>query len=162
MRGEIFLGGAKVSSPKKKDKKESGVPKYAEPGSQGPVFNAILFALMVWASKNLSYSEFATLKRNVCFDAKFGNVLKRLAEAYQAKRGLGIDGGIGPETRGELRSNFGFDFDAAVISSGGVSSFVQPDGKKIIFPPLPEAEEAEALDIADVPFDALIEDLTLP
>ncbi len=97
-------------------------PAYMEKGSEGPAVNLVLAFLIGWARGHA---------QDIHCDGVYGEVGVRWAKEFQgahATLGLEPDGGIGPKTRGVMKDQYGFDFEAAARSTGGTTIFVQQDG----------------------------------
>ena len=114
------------------------LPQYMEKGSHGPfcvAVNAFLVGVAaVWSS--VSDPEFVA-------DVVYGEKAVVLMKDYQSDSGLKVDGGCGPETRAEMKSD-GFDSDVVANCLHGVTVFVQPDGSEISWSPVVAEIAADA------------------
>jgi hypothetical protein len=104
------------------------IPKYMEKWSKGPAVVVLLSFLVGWT---IEWSKLP-------LDFKIGDELDdggmKLVALYQTKSGISIDGGCGPEMRGDMLSQ-GFDFESAARANGGTTFFVQVDGTNIPWSP---------------------------
>jgi len=110
------------------------VPLYMEKGSTGTMVNMVLAILVGW-ERGCSDEE-----RGVICDGVLGDHGVDLVKDFQGYYGLDAHGGVGPDTRGVLHEEFDFNFVEVARTSGGSTTFVQPDGSKIVWPPPPPAE----------------------
>ena len=105
-------------------------PKYMEKGSRGPAVNIILLILVVYARE----VEDMSLHRIEC-DSVLGDNGVFWVKSFQKAHNLEADGGVGPDTRTFLKERYHLDFEAVARASGGITVFVQPDGREIHWSP---------------------------
>jgi hypothetical protein len=107
-------------------------PQYMELGSRGPAVNLVLALLLGWAK------VWGIFDHGVVCDGVYRARSATLMKKFQELNDLESDGGCGPETRKWLKEAFGFDLELAARTSGGDTSFVQPDGEEQIWSYVPE------------------------
>ena len=99
------------------------IPAYMNKGSKGPLvtlLQAFLCGVIVGSS-------------DLVYDQEYGGVTAGLVNHFQVIFDIEADGNFGPATRAHAKSAYGFDFEAAANSIPGETSFVQPDGKIIVW-----------------------------
>jgi hypothetical protein len=137
-----------------------------QPGSRGVAANALLSFLAGWSIwfrlararvalladlEDGDTEGFNDVPADIDVDGLYGGIGEKWLKMFQQTNGLEPDGGCGPVTR-EALMKAGFNFEEAVLTSGGKSLMVQPDGSVVLFiaPNLPFTE-LEVVGVEDTP-----------
>ena len=103
------------------------IPDYLEEGSSGTAVNILLAYVKGWAAAQTLPMESWECFLELRCDGTLGPIGMKCVAIYQRRKGLEVAGGCGPQMRVRMQED-GFNFEEAVATAKGQSTFVQPDG----------------------------------
>ncbi len=108
------------------NEKSAEFPRFCQKGSSGPGVEKLQRWLLEEGFEN-----------RIIPDSNYGEMTASGVIELQETCGSYVDGNFGPATQAVAKERYGFDFQAVCLEAGQ-TSFVQPDGEIIVWPPAQE------------------------